>query len=149
MKALIFCYVAIFVANVNSLAVPASTRGAFGGKLVLLEIFSKLYFNIILPSFLIITVSLLSIYFHGSENDCSTAPSDCQHEFKNAKDNENFEPFYERCKEVHDSSAFGKRCELCCKDQNNGEIQLLITDKIDLLSKYFKLKFILRDIYLQ
>ena len=123
MKALIFCYVAIFVANVNSLAVPASTRGASGGKLVLLEIFSKLYFNIIF--------SLLSIYFHGSENDCSTAPSDCQHEFKNAKDNENFEPFYERCKEVHDSSAFGKRCELCCKDQNNGEIQLLITDKIE------------------
>jgi len=59
----------------------------------------------------------------GSANDCSKAPSDCQTEFKNANDNKDFEPFYQRCKEVHDSSAFGKRCELCCKDQNTERIR--------------------------
>jgi len=65
-------------------------------------------------------------------NDCSKAPSDCQYEFKNANDNENLEPFYQRCKEVHDSSAFGKRCELCCKDQYTerirGQFEVLPTE---------------------
>ena len=83
---------------------------------------------------MIIIIPLKSIYFQGSANDCSKAPSDCQTEFKNANDNKDFEPFYQRCKEVHDSSAFGKRCELCCKDQNTGEIQLLITNVISLLN---------------
>ena len=83
-----------------------------------------------MPIFLIIIIPLLSTYFHGSANDCSKAPSDCQHEFKNANENKNLEPFYQRCKEVHDSSAFGKRCELCCNDQNAGESLLLIKNKI-------------------
>ena len=71
---------------------------------------------------MIIITTILSTYFHDLANDCSKAPSDCQNEFKNAKNNNDFEGFYRRCKEVHDSNAFGKRCELCCKNQNTGAI---------------------------
>ena len=65
---------------------------------------------------------LLIASFGGLANDCSKAPSDCQSEFENAKTNNNLPDFYQRCKEVHVSNAFGKRCELCCKDQNAGAI---------------------------
>ena len=65
---------------------------------------------------------LITIYFHDSATDCSKAPIDCQSEFKNAKNNNNVQSFYQRCKEVHDSNAFGKRCELCCKGQSTGTI---------------------------
>ena len=62
------------------------------------------------------------MYFHGSANDCSNAPKDCQVEFKAANDDNNLVMFNRRCKEMNNSDAFGKRCELCCKGQNTGTI---------------------------
>ena len=54
---------------------------------------------------------------------CSDAPSDGQSEFNNAKGNGNLQSFYQRCDEKVNADSFGNRCELCCKNKNEGTSQ--------------------------
>ena len=62
---------------------------------------------------------LLIASYGESANDCSKAPNECQTEFNNGKNNGNLESFYQRC---NSDNSFGKRCILCCNNQNTGTI---------------------------